>query len=131
VPAADGRARPPRGRAPVRAATYGHASVVDALVDDGVDLAAARKDGQTALHLAADAGRADMVRRLARHGAPLEAKNQYGGPLLDQTLWFDYLPVVSPALEPSRLKRFLPVSSHHLSHCWRASSRSRFGPSWR
>ena len=69
------------------ACRYGHARVVEFLLEKGADLAAVAGDGQTGLHLAAIGGHLDTVTMLLRHGAPLEAENAYGGTVLGQTLW--------------------------------------------
>ena len=42
----------------------------------------------TALHWAAANGNVSLVQYLIARGAPLEATNEYGGTVLDSTLWF-------------------------------------------
>jgi hypothetical protein len=69
------------------ASAYGRNSVAEFLLEKGVDLAAHRADGQTALHWAAIGGHPDTVRLLLRSGAPLEVENRYGGTVLGQALW--------------------------------------------
>jgi ankyrin repeat protein len=60
---------------------------VQLLLDYGVDPGADGGTGMTGLHLAAHEGRADTVKLLLAHNAPIEAKNVYGGTVLAQTLW--------------------------------------------
>ena len=69
------------------ACSYGRDDIVEYLVERGVDLAAHSGDGQTGLHCAGMSARLDTVRILLEHGAPLEARNSYGGTVLGQTLW--------------------------------------------
>ena len=66
------------------ACEYGRRDVVDFLIDRGVDL---HFGGQTAAHLAAHHGELEILRLLVARGAPLEAKNMYGGTVLGQTTW--------------------------------------------
>ena len=65
----------------------GRDAVVAFFVEAGVDLAGHSGDGQTGLHYAAMGGQLETVKLLLRHGAPLEALNEYGGTVLGQTLW--------------------------------------------
>jgi len=66
---------------------YGRNDVVEYFLGRGVDLAGHSGDGQTGLHYAAMGGKLETVKLLLAHRAPLEAKNQYGGTVLGQTLW--------------------------------------------
>jgi hypothetical protein len=75
------------GKGFVWACAYGHNDVVAYLLDYGVDPAFGANAGMTGLHLAAHEGHLDTVKLLLGHGAPLEAKNSYGGTVLGQTLW--------------------------------------------
>jgi hypothetical protein len=75
-------------RALIMAARYGRYAVVEYLLDAGVDVAAS--DGMTALHWAAGGGHLDMMKLLIQRGAPLEKINEYGGTVLDSSLWFAY-----------------------------------------
>jgi ankyrin repeat protein len=75
-------------RALIMAARYGRCETVEYLLDRGVDVAAS--DGMTALHWAAGGGHLEMMKLLIARGAPLEMKNEYGGTVLDSTLWFAY-----------------------------------------
>ena len=56
----------------------GDATAVRALLDQRVDVNAARTDGTTALHLAIDRDDADLVRMLIRAGAKPSTANRYG-----------------------------------------------------
>jgi hypothetical protein len=69
------------------ACAYGRNSVVEFLLEEGVDLTAHRRDGQTALHWAVIGGHPDTVKLLLRHNPPLEAVNTYGGTVMGQALW--------------------------------------------
>ena len=75
-------------RALIMAARYGRRDVVEYLLDAGVDVGAS--DGMTALHWAAGEARVEMVGMLIERGAPLEAKNEYGGTVLGGTLWLAF-----------------------------------------
>ena len=75
-------------KALVRAAAHGWRDVVEYLLGQGVDVAASH--GETALHGAAGRADLEMTRMLIERGAPLEAKNRYGGTVLDGTLWYAY-----------------------------------------
>jgi ankyrin repeat protein len=86
----------------IHAALYGHLEIVEFLLERGVDPAVKDHQAFTALHWAAGGGFVDVVRLLVSRGAPLEAKNIYGGTVLDFTGWaakngtgdVDHLPVV-------------------------------------
>ncbi len=75
-------------RALIMAARYGRYAIVQHLLDHGVDVGAS--DGMTALHWASGGGRLDMMKLLIARGAPLETRNEFGGTVLDSTLWFAY-----------------------------------------
>jgi ankyrin repeat protein len=72
----------------VFAAKFGRTDVVRYLLDLGVDPASCDGDHMTALHVAAANRHLDVVRLLLAHGAPLEVQNDWGGTVLDSTLWF-------------------------------------------
>jgi ankyrin repeat protein len=71
------------------AAEYGHASVVEYLLDAGMPLdSRLRHDGQTALHWAGIGGHAETVRLLIARGAPIDLTDlSYGGTPLDWTIY--------------------------------------------
>lgn len=85
------------------ACLYGRTLVVDFLLEKGVDLRAGQDTAQTGLHNAVIGGNLDTINLLLARKAPLEAKNVYGGTVLDQALWCsvhgcggaDYLPIVA------------------------------------
>jgi ankyrin repeat protein len=89
------------------ACMYGRNSVIDFLLEKGVDLRAKENTGQTALHCAVIGGHLDIVKLLLERGAPLEAKNEYGGTVLGQATWcvmnfddrVDYVPIVETLLD--------------------------------
>jgi len=86
----------------VHASSFGHAEVVEFLLEKGVDPSAKDHQAFTPLHWAAGNGHVGVVRLLLSRGAPLEVKNIYGGTVLDFTGWaaknepgrVDHLPVV-------------------------------------
>jgi ankyrin repeat protein len=61
--------------------------VVEFLLQQQLDKAARDSQGMTGLHLAAWHGHIDLLELLLAHGAPLEVKNEYGGTVLDMTVW--------------------------------------------
>jgi ankyrin repeat protein len=82
----------PDSLALVWAAKYGHLPVVEFLLDRGVPITA--MDDMMPLHWAAAHGHMSVIELLLARGAPLEALNEYGGTVLDSTLWFvDNAPV--------------------------------------
>ena len=85
------------------ACRFGRDEVVRLLLDRGVDPRSADQDRMTALHSAAASGRVGLVDLLIDRGAELEVTNQWGGTVLDSTVYFavrapkrgvDYLPVL-------------------------------------
>ncbi|HVS98225.1 MAG TPA: ankyrin repeat domain-containing protein [Puia sp.] len=68
------------------ASEYGHSAVVNYLMDRGADPAESI-DGMHALHMALLGGHLDTIRLLIKRGAPLEARNRYGGTPLGMALW--------------------------------------------
>jgi len=84
------------------ACEYGRNSVIDFLLEKGVDLHTRENTGLTGLHWAVVGGQLQTVKLLLERGAPLEAKNVYGGTVLGQALWsainsnsgIDYVPVI-------------------------------------
>ena len=85
---ADAASKAQLERALIMAARYGRRAVVEYLLDRGVDVGAS--DGMTALHWAAGGGHLEIMKLLIARGAPLETKNEFGGTVLDSTLWFAY-----------------------------------------
>jgi ankyrin repeat protein len=84
------------------ACEYGRDNVVEFLLQRGVDLGAQANTGLTGLHWAVVGGQLATIKLLVGRGAPLEAKNAYGGTALGQALWsamngdsgIDYIPVI-------------------------------------
>jgi uncharacterized glyoxalase superfamily protein PhnB len=56
-------------------------------LEHGVDPSGGEATGLNALHWAANRGQLETVKLLIRHGAPLEARNSYGGTVLDCAVW--------------------------------------------
>jgi ankyrin repeat protein len=75
-------------RAFVWACTYGRAAVVEYLLDQGIDPAVVDDDRMTGLHWAAAHKHLEVVELLTRRRAPLEARNRWGGTVLDSTVFF-------------------------------------------
>ena len=71
----------------VAACTYGRISIVEFLLQQGIDITAQGRFGQTGLHGAAIGGQMDIIKLLLERRAPLEVKNEYGGTVLGQTLY--------------------------------------------
>jgi hypothetical protein len=107
----DGRLKPNATKAQLQsgfiwACEYGRKDVVEFLLDKGIDLRAGENTGETALHLAAHRGQLEMIKLLLARGAPLEAKNVYGGTVLGQATWsvmhgdpsIDFVPVIEELL---------------------------------
>ena len=87
----------------VWACRFGRRPVVELLLEKGVDPDSADANGQTALHAAAESGSVELVDMLLDRGARLELVNQWGGTVLDSTVYFavrgprrgvDYMPVI-------------------------------------
>ncbi|HEV2844070.1 MAG TPA: ankyrin repeat domain-containing protein [Thermoanaerobaculia bacterium] len=84
------------------ACEYGRNSVVEFLLEKGMDLRARGNTGLTGLHWAIVGGQLDTIRLLLERGAPLEERNVYGGTALGQALWsvlnsdpgVDYVPII-------------------------------------
>jgi ankyrin repeat protein len=75
-------------RAFVWACRFGRTAVVELLLEHGVDPAVTDDDGMTGLHWAAANGHLDVAELLTERGAPLEARNRWGGTVLASTLYF-------------------------------------------
>jgi len=69
------------------ACEYARAEVADFLLQMGVEKNTYRQFKLTGLHWAAASGDVDTVKVLLRHGAPLEAKNVWGGTPLASAIW--------------------------------------------
>ena len=88
------------------ACEYGHASVVDFLLESGAHLGVPDSHGQTALHWAVIGGQLGIVEILLPRKPPLEAKNVYGGTVLGQAAWSavhdevgtNYVPIIEALL---------------------------------
>jgi hypothetical protein len=65
----------------------GRTEVVAFLLDHGVDPAAGIGTGLNGFHWAANRGQLVTVKLLIERGAPLEAKNHYGGTVLGTAVW--------------------------------------------
>ncbi|MGI9519448.1 MAG: ankyrin repeat domain-containing protein, partial [Pirellulaceae bacterium] len=65
----------------------GNQQAIDTMLDVGFDIAARDEQGFTALHWAAWYGHLPCVQRLLERGAPLDIKNNYGGTVIDSTVW--------------------------------------------
>lgn len=72
----------------VVACRFSRPDVARYLLDMGVDAAAADHEHMTALHWASATGMIDIMRELLRRGAPLEVTNEWGGTVLDSTVYF-------------------------------------------
>ncbi len=86
---------------------FARADVALYLLGLGVNPASKDDDDMTALHWASANGMLGVMDELIRLGAPLEAENQWGGPVLNSTLHFvqympvkgvDYVPVIERLL---------------------------------
>jgi hypothetical protein len=62
--------------------------VVAFFLEKGVEPAVTDRSDMTGLHRAAASRHTQVVRVLLEHGAPLEVKNQWGGTVLDSTVYF-------------------------------------------
>jgi hypothetical protein len=100
---------------------YGRTNVASFLIEQGVDLAAHARDGQTALHNAVIGGHLDTVGLLLEHNAPLEVENAYGGTVVGQALWSAahdddpdrYIPIIETLVSAGAIlpERHAPISS--------------------
>jgi Ankyrin repeats (many copies) len=75
-------------RAFVWACRFGRTPVVELLLEHGIDPATRDDDAMTGLHWAAANGHVEVVKLLTERGAPLEARNRWGGTVLDSTVFF-------------------------------------------
>ena len=65
----------------------GHAAIVEILVDAGARLDSKDVEGFTGLHRAVFHDRLDVTRLLIARGAPVDARNDYGGTVLGTLRW--------------------------------------------
>lgn len=65
----------------------GRTEVADYLITKGLDPSGGSKTGMNAVHWAANRGQVEALKRLLRHGVPLEVRNMYGGTVLGQAVW--------------------------------------------
>jgi len=120
------------------ACAYGRKSVVEFLLDKGVNLAAHGGDGQTPLHWAVIYGQLEIVKLVLRHNPPLDAVNMYGGKVLGQTLWSAahggdadlYIAILEALVAAGATipERHVPVNAR--VDAWLAQHESRPEPSW-
>jgi ankyrin repeat protein len=91
----------------VWAATHRRNAAVSRMLERGVDPAATDHRNFTALHWAAYYRYLDTVQLLLPYNPPLEAQNEFGGTVLDQTIWCvmnegfhpdDHLPLIKMLL---------------------------------
>ncbi len=104
------------------ACEYGRNSVVDFLLEKGVDLHAQENTGLTGLHWAVVGGQVDTIKLLLKHGARLEVLNVYGGTVLSQTIWcgyngdpeIDYVPILKMLIAAGANVDAYPKMRNHL-----------------
>lgn len=75
------------GTALHEASIVGQIAIVELLLSHGADVTLQDKQGFTPLHWAAWHQRHDVMDSLLNHDAPLEALNNYGGTVLDSTIY--------------------------------------------
>lgn len=98
----------------VWAAMHNRLEVVAKLLSLGVKARVTDQRRWTALHWAAFYAYPDMVELLLAARAPLEAQNEYGGTVLDQTLWvasYDQIKPEHPAVVETLIKAGAKVHS--------------------
>jgi hypothetical protein len=76
-----------KDRAFIQACASGHTEIADYLLRAGARIDAKDGEGMTGLHHAAWHCHLPTVRLLLARGAPTEAKNDYGGTVLDFAVW--------------------------------------------
>ncbi|KAH7072177.1 ankyrin repeat-containing domain protein [Paraphoma chrysanthemicola] len=109
-----------------RAAAAGNATVLQASLDEGIDVNVRADDGSTALHCAARTGQAEMVTHLIQQGADTENSNRkWRKPLHEAILGRDVQTVkallyVSPSFEIDNIAALCIARSESveiLEHC--------------
>jgi hypothetical protein len=109
------------------ACEFGHAHVVEFLLDRGMDMTARVKHhGQTGLHWAAGGGHVETVNILLQRGAPVDVKDQTweGTPL--QWAFFGLMNPKTPPVEPERyysVMSLLVAAGATVKPEWRANVR--------
>ena len=122
----------------LHACEYGQDEVVEFLIARRADLAALGRGGQTSMHRSVIGGHPTTVKLLLRRGAPLEARNRYGGTVLDQALWSAghggdtevYLAILDALADAGALvpERHVPVNAR--VDAWLERHGSRTEPTW-
>jgi hypothetical protein len=108
-------------RALIWACRFGQTGTAALLIAEGVDVAAGDKDRMTALHWAAANRRLEVIELLLRGGAPLEAKNRWGGTVLSSTVHIAvadgkpsrYAPVLEKLLDAGADASVFPYPTGH------------------
>jgi hypothetical protein len=91
----------------VWACRFGRAEVARHLLELDIDPAAADHDGMSALHWAAASGLMEVMDLLVARRAPLEARNVWGGTVLDSTVYFAMRQPVPRVDYPRVIERLL------------------------
>jgi hypothetical protein len=132
---AEGATKEQLEKALIAASWHGTIEIVEYLLDRGVNVTAPG----TATVLHGPAGRADleMTKMLIERGAPLEAKNSFGGTVLSGTLWFfhhsdpanaahrDYPAVIDMLLAAGAKDDLYPEMKGHIDEVYRRAGRTR------
>ena len=108
----------PRGMTALLHAAYGGIECLSELVTRGASLAV-DNGGYTALHLAASSHEnvADIVRLLLKHGASIEATNNYGGTPLYSAVIYESEPAVAALLEQGASPNAVSDDGDTALHC--------------
>jgi ankyrin repeat protein len=138
----EGRLIPPAtpeqmNRGFARACAYGRTSVVEFLLDHGVDVATRRDDGvwkeTTGLHFAAFGGHVDTVTALLKRGAPVDAKDAtYGTTPLRWALYsWGYEPGSTPSAQHVHVVALLVAAGSKVEPQWMDEEPIRADPKMR
>ncbi len=95
----------------VWACRFGRAGVVSTMLGRHVDPAAADVDRMTGFHVAAANGHMEVIDLLVGHSAPLEARNRWGGTVLDSTVFFALNGPVPGVSYPAVVERLLAAGA--------------------